>query len=58
MTKKDYILISNVLRELHYRCTALELSGLAKITINKMCERLEDNNTKFDRDKFIIACLK
>ena len=69
MTKKDYILISDVINhqinELHYH-NKIDVKGNHIITNNaiyelqiladKLADKLKKDNRLFDKDKFLNAC--
>ena len=60
MTKKDYILIANILKKyalamstIDYKVTGYELVDEIILTF---CEQLKMTNTRFDDEKFLTAC--
>lgn len=63
LTKKDYELIAGAIRktkyEVYHNFNAIETStiliGLAQLE-NELMDKLEDENPKFDREKFGEAC--
>lgn len=46
MTRKDYVLIAKALKEAH----------ASKEVVATLCSALEDDNVRFDDDKFLRAC--
>ena len=57
MTKKDYILIAEVLRDgVKARAVSDAETAQAIFTAHLMCARLQSENPRFDRAKFLDAC--
>lgn len=56
MTKKDYILIAEVLNTLGQRAEAVQMTGLHRKTCEEMSEKLQADNTRFDSIRFLEAC--
>jgi hypothetical protein len=56
MTKKDCVLIANVISFWRFKNRALMMSGIDEELVKLFAERLEYNNDRFDKDKFISAC--
>lgn len=55
MSRKDYILIAQAIREAHsYEHEGLDTTKL----IGNLCEVFGENNNKFDSGKFFQACQK
>ena len=54
MTRKDYILISNIINQQHESCATvnLTLDNLSK----ELAEVLQADNSRFDRGRFLTAC--
>lgn len=53
MTKKDYILIAEVLRRATYQAKGnLTEECTVESVTSDMCDALEAENSKFDREKF------
>ena len=53
MTKKDYELIAEVLLN---NVSGVASEPYAITLVNDMANALQDDNPKFDRNKFLIAC--
>ena len=57
MTKKDYILIAKVIKEVATGWNYDSKYAYVVSTIAvQLAERLEKDNTRFNRDKFLKAC--
>ncbi len=54
MTRKDYILISNIINQQHESCATvnLTLDNLSK----ELAGVLQADNSRFDRGRFLTAC--
>ena len=57
MTKKDFILIANILNGSLYKGYFNEKYGIEDI-MEHFAKELEKTNEQFDRDKFLKACYK
>ena len=67
MTKKDYVLISNAFKSMrenkvkwiqmnpNNNGVKAEISGIDSLAIY-LADRLQDDNSKFDRNRFLTAC--
>ncbi len=58
MTKKDYILIAEVLKNsyLYLAINPKDSVSFYKMIVRRMSSALDSNNSRFDWDKFYIAC--
>jgi hypothetical protein len=54
MTKKDYELIAEVFHKIHKRYPYY--NARHNETVDEMANSLEEENTKFDRIRFLSAC--
>ena len=57
MTKKDYIKLAGLIKD----STLIDTNGVRFIStagdfIDDLCDILEEDNPKFDRERFIAAC--
>lgn len=55
MTKKTYILIAS-LWEHNYKISSKPVQLVLKGMLDELCQIFENDNPRFDRQKFITAC--
>lgn len=55
MTKKDYQAIADVIVNRLYGATPTRRFALSDVA-KDLCAVFEEDNPRFDRDKFLIAC--
>lgn len=56
MTRKDYILIAAALRQAIELCADPISRAAAGFAAGKVCNALEQDNPRFDRERFLKAC--
>ena len=59
MTKKDYELIAEVLREYHWNAKygRVTASDVVTMIINDLSDVFASENERFDNNKFLEACI-
>lgn len=55
MTKKDYKLIAESVKETHHLSGAAALNALERLA-NRLADKLAVENSRFDRTRFLAAC--
>lgn len=56
MTKQDYILVSSCIRETMALNKGKFWKGMMWILVNRLAEKMQKDNPRFDNTRFINAC--
>ena len=57
MTKKHFIKIASIIKDSTLKDDTMLLPIINKVTlINKLCTMFKDENSLFDKDRFLDAC--
>lgn len=57
MSRADYVLIAKVINELYNTDDYIDHQTIEAV-VDSLADELENDNARFDRDRFIAACLK
>jgi hypothetical protein len=55
MTKKDYIAIANIISNTRNAYNSTEVSEAFDTLVNELIAYMQDDNDRFNRDKFYVA---